>query len=146
MVDTIEAALDELVEDFELLGDWQDQLQHVIDMGAAMPDLPESERIAENKVRGCAAQVWLVMQRRPDGRLEFRADSDSAISKGNVAVLLKLFSGRRPDEIVAFDAAAGLRRLGLPGILTPQRANGLFSMLERIRHDAAAEAAKDAGR
>jgi cysteine desulfuration protein SufE len=88
-------------------------------------------------VPGCAAQVWLAV--RPQGeRLEFVADSDSALSKGNIALLLKLYSGRRPDEILGFDAKAALDRLGLPSALTRQRANGLNAMVGRIREAAAA--------
>ena len=84
---------------------------------------------------GCAAQVWLAVERR-DGRLWFTADSDSAISKGNIALLLGLYSGRTPAEILAFDARAALDRLGLEQALTRQRANGLNSMVGRIRQAA----------
>lgn len=136
MSDSIQQALDLLAEDFDFLGEWDERLQHVIDLGNALPSMPESERIDANKVRGCAAQVWLATTRQTDGRLVFRADSDSAISKGNIALLLQLFSGRYPDEIMAFDAKAALDRLGLPEALTPQRANGLFSMVEKIRTEA----------
>ena len=86
---------------------------------------------------GCAAQVWLAVRREGD-RLAFAADSDSALSKGNIALLLRLYSGRTPAEILAFDARAALDRLGLPSALTRQRANGLNSMVGRIRDAAAA--------
>jgi cysteine desulfuration protein SufE len=138
MTETMQDALDRLAEDFDFLGEWDERLKHVMDLGAALPPLPDEDRIDANKVRGCAAQVWLATQALPDGRLAFRADSDSAISKGNIALLLQLFSGRRPDEILGFDAKAALDRLGLPDALTPQRANGLFSMVERIRAEARA--------
>lgn len=134
----MDEALDRLAEDFDLLGEWDERFKHLMDLGRALPPLPEADRIEANKVRGCAAQVWLASSTLADGRLEFRADSDSAISKGNVALLLQFFSGRRPDEILAFDAAAALERLGLPDALTPQRANGLYSMVERIRGEARA--------
>ena len=135
----IEAALAELVEDFELLGDWEARIEHVIDLGKSLEPLPEADRVEANKVPGCAAQVWLAT-RRADGRLRFLADSDSALSKGNIALLLSLFSDRAPDEILAFDARAALDRLGLPSALTRQRANGLNSMVERIRQEAEAGA------
>ena len=103
-----------------------------------MPDLPEAERTDASRVRGCASQVWLVSERTPDGRLVFRADSDAHLVRGLIAVVLKLYSGRTPAEILAFDAEGAVKRLGLDGALTSQRANGLRAMLDRIRADAAA--------
>ena len=136
----IDAVLAELIEEFDLLGDWEGRIEYVIDLGKDLAPLPDADRIEANKVPGCAAQVWLAV--RPEGdRLTFLADSDSAISKGNIALLLKLYSNRTPDEILAFDARAALDRLGLPSALTRQRANGLNSMVGRIR-DAAASAQK----
>ncbi|MNS35332.1 Cysteine desulfuration protein SufE [compost metagenome] len=133
---TLDETLAELVEEFDLLGDWEGRIEYVIDLGKGLAPLPEEARIEANKVPGCAAQVWL-STRRADGRLFFDADSDSALSKGNIALLLKLYSGRTPAEVLAFDARAALDRLGLPSALTRQRANGLNSMVGRIR-DAAA--------
>ena len=134
---SIDAALAELVEEFDLLGDWEGRIEYVIDLGKDLSPLPEEARIEANKVPGCAAQVWL-STRRAEGRLFFDADSDSALSKGNIALLLKLYSGRTPAEILAFDARAALDRLGLPSALTRQRANGLNSMVGRIREAAGA--------
>ncbi len=128
-------ALEELIADFDLFDDWEDRIAYVIDMGKALPHLPDEDRVEANKVPGCAAQVWLVHELR-DGRLFFRADSDSAISRGNVALLLRLFSGRTSEDILGFDAKAALDRLGLPQALTRQRANGLNSMVGRIRQSA----------
>lgn len=136
----IDAVLAELIEEFDLLGDWEGRIEYVIDLGKDLAPLPDADRIEANKVPGCAAQVWLAV-RREGGRLVFLADSDSAISKGNIALLLKLYSNRTPDEILGFDARAALDRLGLPSALTRQRANGLNSMVGRIR-DAAASAQK----
>ena len=133
---TLDETLAELVEEFDLLGDWEGRIEYVIDLGKGLPPLPEHARVEANKVPGCAAQVWLASSREGD-RLSFRADSDSAISKGNVALLLKLYSGRPADQILAFDARAALDRLGLPAALTRQRANGLNSMVGRIREAAA---------
>ena len=132
---SIDAVLNDLIEDFDLFDDWDDRIAYVIDMGKDLPPLPEADRTEANKVPGCAAQVWLAHEAR-DGRLVFRADSDSAISKGNVALLLRLYSGRTPAEILAFDAKAALDRLGLPQALTRQRANGLNAMVGRIRQEA----------
>jgi cysteine desulfuration protein SufE len=134
---TIDETLAEMIENFDLLEDWEQRIEYVIDLGKDLAPLPDADRIEANKVPGCAAQVWLASGR--DGeRLVFRADSDSAISKGNVALLLALYSGRAPAEILAFDAKAALDRLGLPQALTRQRANGLNAMVGRIRQEAMA--------
>jgi len=132
---SLDETLAELVEEFDLLGDWEGRIEYVIELGKGLAPLPEEARVEANKVPGCAAQVWL-SSRRADGRLFFDADSDSALSKGNIALLLKLYSGRLPAEILAFDARAALDRLGLPAALTRQRANGLNSMVGRIREAA----------
>ncbi len=134
---TIDETLAELVEEFDLLGDWEGRIEYVIDLGKGLAPLADADRTETNKVPGCAAQVWLAVRRDGD-RLWFDADSDSAISKGNIALLLKLYSGRTPGEVLAFDARAALERLGLPSALTRQRANGLNSMVGRIREAAAA--------
>lgn len=134
---SIDETLAELVEEFDLLGDWEGRIEYVIDLGKGLAPLPDAARTEANKVPGCAAQVWLD-GRAEAGRLWFDADSDSALSKGNIALLLKLYSGRTPAEILAFDARAALDRLGLPGALTRQRANGLNSMVGRIRETALA--------
>jgi cysteine desulfuration protein SufE len=134
----IDAELEEIAAEFEMLGDWEERLQYVIDLGKALPPLAEAEHADGNKVRGCASQVWLVTERRADGSLGFRGDSDAIIVRGLIGVLPRLYSGRTAAEILAFDAKAGLTRLGLPNALSMQRSNGLFSMVERIRRDAAA--------
>lgn len=135
---SIDETLAELVEEFDLLGDWEGRIEYVIDLGKGLAPLAEADRIEAHKVPGCAAQVWLAVHPTGD-RLAFTADSDSAISKGNIALLLSLYSDRTPDEILAFDARAALDRLGLPQALTPQRANGLNNMVGRIRAAALAE-------
>jgi cysteine desulfuration protein SufE len=133
---SIDAVLADFIESFDLLGDWEGRMEYVIELGRDLAPLPDADRIEANKVPGCAAQVWLAVHR--DGpRLVFRADSDSAISKGNIALLLQLYSDRTPDQILAFDARGALDRLGLPQALTPQRANGLNNMVGKIRQAAA---------
>jgi cysteine desulfuration protein SufE len=134
----IDTELEDLAAEFDLLGDWEERYRHVIDLGRGLAPLAEAEHADANKVRGCASQVWLVTERGDDGRLRFRGDSDAHIVRGLIAVLLRLYSGRTPQEILAFDAKAGLDALGLAGALSTQRSNGLFSMVERIRRDAAA--------
>lgn len=133
--DTPEQALEALAEDFDLLEDWESRIEYVIELGKGLAPLPDEARTEAHKVPGCAAQVWLV-PRREGERLRFEADSDSALSKGNIALLLRLFSGRTAREILDFDARAALDRLGLPSALTRQRANGLNSMVGRIREAA----------
>jgi len=109
----------------------------VIDLGRELAPLDASERTEANKVRGCASQVWLVTEIGEGGELKFRGDSDAHIVRGLIAILLRLYSGRTPTEILAFDAKAAFEKLGLTGALSAQRSNGLFSMVERIRRDAA---------
>ena len=135
---TAEAALDELTEEFALLDDWEDRYRYIIDLGRTLEPLSETEHTDENKVRGCASQVWLVTEPEAGGRLHFRGDSDAHIVRGLIAILLKLYSDRTSGEILAVDAQGAYERLGLSGALTAQRSNGLFSMVERIRRDAAA--------
>jgi cysteine desulfuration protein SufE len=134
----IDVTLDELAETFEFLGDWEERYRHVIDLGRDLAPLDEAERSDANKVRGCASQVWLVREAGPRGTLRFRGDSDAHIVRGLIAILMSLYSGRTPAEILGFDARRAFTRLGLTGALSQQRSNGLFSMVERIRRDAAA--------
>jgi cysteine desulfuration protein SufE len=134
----IDATLDELAETFEFLGDWEERYRHVIDLGRDLAPLGDAERSDANKVRGCASQVWLVGEAGPNGTLRFRGDSDAHIVRGLIAILMSLYSGRTPAEILGFDAGSAFTRLGLIGALSQQRSNGLFSMVERIRHDAVA--------
>jgi cysteine desulfuration protein SufE len=138
---SIDAALEDLAAEFELLGDWEERYRHVIDLGRGLAPLTAAERTDANKVRGCASQVWLITEPQRDGTLKFRGDSDAHIVRGLIAILLQLYSGRAPAQILAFDAKTAFeRRLGLTGALSAQRSNGLFSMVERIRRDAAAAA------
>ena len=135
---TIDAALNDLVEEFDLLGDWEERYRYVIDLGRELAPLSGAERSEANKVRGCASQVWLVTEPQADGTVRFRGDSDAHIVSGLIAVLLRLLSGRTPAQILAFDSKAAFDRLGLSGHLSAQRSNGLASMVARIRRDAEA--------
>lgn len=138
MTSPIDAALDDLAAEFDLLGDWEERYRYVIDLGRDLAPLSDAERSEANKVRGCASQVWLVTEPLPDGRIRFRGDSDAHIVRGLVAILLRLFADRTPAEILAFDAGAAFATLGLSGALSTQRSNGLASMVARIRRDAEA--------
>lgn len=129
-----------LREDFAFLDDWEARFAHLIDLGKALPPLKPDEYSDENKVRGCSSQVWLVAEpsEANPGALRFRGGSDAMIVAGLVAMLLHLFSDQQPEDILAFDAPAFLREIGIADALTPQRSNGLASMLQRIRAHAGA--------
>jgi cysteine desulfuration protein SufE len=135
-------AIDELIDDFSLLEDWDDRYRYVIELGRALPPLPESEHNDTNKVRGCASQVWLATRVAPDGAggpvLTFEGDSDAHIVRGLIAILFAVYSGKHARDILATDAVALFERLGLREHLTPQRSNGFRSMVERIKADAQA--------
>lgn len=132
----IDDTLEDLATEFDVLGDWEERYRYVIDLGRELAPLSETERSDANKVRGCASQVWLVTEPQASGALQFRGDSDAHIVRGLIAVLLRLYSGRSPQEILTFDAKAAFDKLGLAGALSAQRSNGLASMVARIRRDA----------
>ena len=125
----------QLREDFSFLGDWESRFTHLIDLGKALPSLEPDEYNELNKVRGCSSQVWLVAEPSPDGpgAIRFRGASDAMIVAGLVAMLLHLFSDQQPADILTFDAPAFFKDIGIADALTPQRSNGLASMLQRIR-------------
>ena len=129
--------IDEIIENFALLEDWDDRYRYVIELGRTLPPLPEAAYTEANKVRGCASQVWLVTGWE-DGKLVLRAESDAMIVSGLIALLVALYNGATRDEILSFDAKAFLDEIGVSGALTAQRSNGLASMLARIQDDAKA--------
>ncbi len=129
----------EIAAEFEFLDDWETRYAHIIDLGKANPPLEASERTEETRVRGCASQVWMILEETGDGTLHIRAESDAMIVSGLIAILIRLFSGARPEEITAFDAPVFLDEIGVSGALSAQRSNGLASMLERINSVAASE-------
>ena len=139
MTQTIEAIRD----DFSFLDDWEDRYRYVIELGSGLEPYPEAARDDAHKVPGCASQVWLHVERGEgaDPLLELKGDSDAHIVRGLVAILLALYSGRTASEILAIDAEDTFRELGLDSHLSSQRANGLRSMVKRIRPEAAASTA-----
>jgi cysteine desulfuration protein SufE len=132
------ANIDNIRDDFALLDDWEDRYRYVIDLGQELAPLPTSARDDAHKVPGCVSQVWLntTVGDGIDPVLTFEGDSDAHIVRGLVAILLALYSGRHASEILATDAETTLRELGLVEHLTPQRSNGLRSMVKRIKRDA----------
>jgi cysteine desulfuration protein SufE len=132
--------IDDIIDNFSLLDDWDDRYRYVIELGRELAPLPEAARTETNKVQGCASQVWLATTVKPDGAggpvLTFAGDSDAHIVRGLIAILFAFYSGKPARDIVESDAIALFNRLGLREHLTPQRSNGFKSMVERIRADA----------
>ncbi len=128
-------------DDFAFLDDWEDRYRYVIDLGRDLPDFPDEWRTDAYRVKGCVSQVWLHTAEvaTPQGRvLHFRGDSDAHIVRGLVAIILAIFSGKTPDAILKTDAVSMLDKLGLAENISPQRANGIRAMIERIRMEASA--------
>lgn len=134
------ATLDDIRADFELLDDWEDRYRYVIELGRALPPFPDKLRTDDNKVRGCASQVWLATAAAAGangGRtMSIEGTSDALIVQGLIAVLLAIYDRKALDEIARTDAQAIFADLGLKEHLTPQRSNGLASMVQRVKADA----------
>jgi cysteine desulfuration protein SufE len=134
------STLDDIIETFDFLDDWEDRYKYVIDLGKELSPLPEAEKNDLNKVRGCVSQVWLVTEisKNADGQpvITYRGDSDALIVQGLVAIVLALYSGKTAKDILDTDVDGLFGKLGLQEHLTPQRSNGLKSMVGRIRSDA----------
>lgn len=138
--------LDELADNFSLFDDWEDRYRYIIDLGKKMEPLPEAAKIKENKVEGCISQVWLIAaidtqqggpESGPDAILNFQADSDAHIVRGLLAILLILFSGKTAAEICAIDADAELAKLDMDQHISPNRRNGVASVVKTIQAMAA---------
>lgn len=137
---TIDQTIADLADDFALLPDWEERIAHVIELARTLEPLSDAERNEETRVRGCVSRVWLVSERRPEApeKLYFRGDSDAHLVRGEIAMLLRIFSGRTPAEILSVDPRAVFERLGLKDALTQQRSNGLFAMMTRMQNQARA--------
>jgi cysteine desulfuration protein SufE len=136
------SSIEEIIENFDLLEEWDDRYRYLIELGRTLPPLPEDARNDANKVRGCASQVWLATSVKPNGSagpvLSFVGDSDAHIVRGLIAVLFALYSGKGAKDILSTDAIKLFEKLGLRDHLTPQRSNGFRSMVDRIHRDASA--------
>ena len=141
MSNDVATAQQEIIEEFRFFDDWMDRYQYIVDMGRRLPEFPDEHRVDENKIRGCQSQVWFVADQK-DGRLHFQAISDAAIVSGLIAVLLRIYSGKEPRDILD-TPPDWVAELGLENHLSPTRSNGLHSMLRAIRNFAA-EAAEAA--
>lgn len=128
--------LEELIDEFEHLQDWEERCDFLIDLGFELPPLSEPEKCEQNIVHGCQSRVWLVAeadQSQPAPRISIRADSDAMIVKGLIAVLIAVYSGRTADEILATDVQSVFEKLSLTTHLSSTRRNGLYGMVNRIR-------------
>src|ERR1700741_5211735 len=137
--------IDDIRDNFALLEDWDDRYRYVIELGRTLEPMPEAEHSPENTVQGCVSQVWLSKKMGRDSNgpvLKYLGDSDAHIVRGLIAILLTLYSGRTPQEILATDATGVFDEFGFRDHLTPQRSNGLRAMVERIRTDARAALAE----
>ena len=133
------SVIEDIINDFSLLDEWEDRYRYLIELGRDLEPLPEAAHNEHNKVRGCASQVWLetsVDRAGAEPVLTFRGDSDAHIVRGLVRLVLALYSGKPAREILATDAQDLFATLGLTAHLTPQRSNGVRSMVERIQNDA----------
>lgn len=131
--------IDDIIADFEFIDDWEERYRYIIELGKALEPLPDADHTDENKVRGCASQVWLVTHPQ-NGTLHFVGDSDAHIVRGLVAIVLAIFSDKTPADILATDPEPLFDRLQLREHITPQRSNGVKSMILRIKKDAEAAA------
>ena len=138
-LDDLRAAEAEIIEEFAFFDDWQERYQHIIDLGKALPAFPEPLKSEENKVAGCQAQVWFVAEVQ-DGRIHFQANSDASIVSGLIALLLRVYSGRKPETILQAEPEF-IKQIGLSEHLSPTRSNGLASMIRAIRNLAARQIA-----
>lgn len=139
---TAMATIEQIIDDFAYLDDWEDRYRYVIELGRTLDHMPEADKTDANKVQGCVSQVWLTHSADTDDPsdpvLHFVGDSDAHIVRGLVAIMLAACSGRKASQIVSFDESALFSKLGLMEHLTPQRANGLRSMVARIKSEAQA--------
>lgn len=129
--------IDDLISDFEMLDDWEERYRYVIELGRALPMMDDALKSPATKVNGCASQVWIFSTLTADSKLHLQGDSDALIVKGLIAIAFLIFEPLTLDEIKSVDAQALFAKLGLKDHLTPQRSNGLASMVARIKSDAA---------
>jgi len=131
--------LKEIIDNFEYLNDWEDRYRYIIELGSLLENFPQESKNDETKVSGCVSQVWIsskVIKKETNKIISFKGDSDAHIVKGLVTIILSIYSNKTPEEILNLNGEEILKNLNLEDHLSPQRSNGLFSMLERIKSDA----------
>lgn len=132
-------SIEELIEEFEFLNDWEERCDFLIDLGFELPPMPEADKTEANRVHGCQSMVWLTTGLKQVGDhkvLEINADSDALIVKGLIAVLLAIYNQKTPEEVLAIDVKDYFSQLQLDKYLSSQRKNGLFGMVERVQQEA----------
>ena len=132
---TLQDIENEVVEEFSMFEEWLDKYEYLIELGKSLKDFPESSKTDDNLIKGCQSRVWL-SSRIEEGKIFFNADSDAIITKGIISLLIRIYSGRTPEEILSSDFSV-VDKIGLKENLSPTRANGLVSMIARIRETAA---------
>jgi cysteine desulfuration protein SufE len=138
---TIPAIEEEIVEEFSLFDNWEDKYEYLIDMGKKLPKLEDVHKKEENKIRGCQSTVWMVSEYK-DGKIFYKADSDAMIVKGLISMLIRVFSGQKPADIVAADMKF-IDDIGMSSHLAQTRSNGLRSMIKQMKLDAMVWASKE---
>lgn len=138
---TINETQDEIIEEFTDIDDWMDRYAYIIDLGNALPPMPENRHVPQNLIEGCQSRAWLDASLTPDGKIEFSADSDAIIVKGIISLLVKVLSGHTPDEIIDSDLYF-IDKIGLSEHLSPTRSNGLAALVKQMRLYAVAFKAK----
>jgi cysteine desulfuration protein SufE len=134
LADPLSETVEDLVDSFELFDDWEERYLYLIELGDELPAMQPVDHVDENKVDGCLSTVWLVARAVGDPPvMELSADSDSSLVKGLIAILLRVYSGRRAGEVLQFDIETLFERLDLKQNLSRSRSNGLRSMIRRIR-------------
>jgi cysteine desulfuration protein SufE len=138
---TIKDIQEEIIDEFSMFDDWDERYQYVIDLGKTLPLAEEQYKTDENIIKGCQSRVWLHAEEK-DGRVFFTADSDAILTKGIIAILIRVFSGQQPKDILDADTVF-IDEIGLKEHLSPTRANGLVSMVKQIKMYALAFSAKN---
>ena len=132
MEKTLPEVENEIIEEFSMFDEWLDKYEYIIELGKSLETYPEEAKTEDRLIKGCQSRVWLDY-RMENGRIYFSADSDAIITKGIISLLIKLYSGRTPEEILNSDFSV-IEKIGLRENLSPTRANGLVSMIEKIKH------------
>lgn len=130
---TLDLSIDLLLENFAAFDSWEDRYQYLIELGKSLPPMRPEDKTEENKVQGCMSQVWMTTRSTQDNRFDFDADSDAMIVKGLIALLKVIYAGKSKAEISKIDIVGIFTQLGLDRHLSPNRRNGFYAMVERIR-------------
>ena len=134
---TLNETQNEIIDEFADITDWMDRYAYIIELGTQLPALDAEQKVPANLIEGCQSRVWIASDLLPDGKIRFKADSDAMIVKGIVSLLMRVLSGRTPDEILSADLYF-IDKIGLSDHLSPTRSNGLVAMIKQIKNYALA--------